>query len=73
MPGVQEPLADQPDEAFAGKTSRAKMIPMFSKTLNIGTVAAMGILNQDIHDTATDINAEKMNCAEDRQKFGTVV
>ena len=43
------------------------MIPMFAKTLNVGTVQATGILNRVIRDTATDINAEKMNCAEDRR------
>ena len=42
------------------------MIPMFAKTLNVGTVQATGILNRVIRDTATDINAEKMNCAKDR-------
>ncbi len=31
--------------ACTGDNSRAKMIPMFAKTFNIGTVAATGLLN----------------------------
>ena len=53
--------------ACAGDNSRAKMIPMFAKTFNIGTVQATGLLNRVVRDTATDINAKKMNCAEDRR------
>ena len=53
--------------ACAGDNSRAKMIPMFAKTFNIGTVAATGLLNRVVRNMATDINAEKMNCAEDRR------
>jgi hypothetical protein len=52
--------------ACAGDNSRSKMIPIFAKTFNIGTVKASGLLNRVVRDTATDINAEKMNCAEDR-------
>jgi len=36
--------------ACAGENSRAKMIPMLAKTLNIGTVAATGIFNRVIRD-----------------------
>ena len=50
-----------------GDNSQAKMIPMFAKTFNIRMVQATGLLNQVVHDTATDINAEKMNCAEDHR------
>jgi hypothetical protein len=53
--------------ACAGDNSRAKMIPMFTKTFNIGTVTVTGLLNQVVRNTATDINAKKMNCAEDRR------
>jgi hypothetical protein len=53
--------------ACTGDNSRAKMIPMFAKTFNIGTVQATGLLNRVVRDTAIDINAEKMNCAEDRR------
>jgi hypothetical protein len=47
--------------------NRSKMIPIFAKTFNIGTVKASRLLNRVVRDTATDINAEKMNCAEDRR------
>jgi hypothetical protein len=53
--------------ACAGDNSRAKMIPIFAKTFSIRTVKATGLLNRVIRDTATDINCEKMNCAEDRR------
>jgi hypothetical protein len=51
--------------ACAGDNSRAKLIPMFSRTLNISTVQATGILNRVIRDTVTDIHADWLNCAED--------
>jgi hypothetical protein len=53
--------------ACAGNNSRAKMIPIFSKTLNVSTVQAMGILNRVIRDTATDIHADRLNCVEDQR------
>ncbi len=40
---------------------------MLAKTFDIGTVAATEILNRVVRDTATDINADKLNCAEDRR------
>ena len=53
--------------ACAGDNSRVKMIPMIRKTLNVSTVQATGILNQVIRDTATEIYADRLNCAEDRR------
>ncbi len=53
--------------ARAGDNSRSSMIPMFAKTFNIGTGQATGLLNRVVRDTATDINAKKLNCAEDRR------
>ena len=53
--------------ACTSDNSRAKMIPMFAKTFDIGTVQATGLLNQVVRDTATVINTKKMNCAEDRR------
>jgi hypothetical protein len=53
--------------ACAGDDSWAKMIPFFAKTFNIGTVKTTGLLNRVVCDTATDINANKMNCVEDRR------
>ncbi len=51
----------------AGGNLRKKMIPKLAKTFNIGTDEAMGLLNHAIRDMATDINAKKLNCAEDRR------
>jgi hypothetical protein len=51
--------------ACAGHNSRAKMIPTFAKTFDIGTVQATGLFIRVIRNTATDIKAEKINCAED--------
>ncbi len=53
--------------ARAGDNSGSNMIPMFAKTFNIGTGQAMGLLNRVVCDTVTDINAEKLNCVEDRR------
>ena len=49
----------------AGDNSRKEMIPMLAKTFNIGTIEATGLLNRVVCNTATDINAVKLNCAED--------
>jgi hypothetical protein len=49
----------------AGDSSRKEMIPMLAKTFNIGTIEATGLLNCVVCNTATDINAVKLNCAED--------
>ena len=43
------------------------MIPIFAQTFNIRTLDATELLNRVIRDTAIDINAEKLNCAEDRR------
>ena len=51
--------------ACAGENSRKKLIPMLMQTFNVGTIEATGLLNCVVRDTATDINAEKLNCAED--------
>ena len=51
--------------ACAGDNSRKEMIPMLTKTFNIRTIEAAGLLNCVVCDTATDINAVKSNCAED--------
>jgi hypothetical protein len=40
---------------------------MLAKTFNIGTLDATGLLNRVVCDTATDIRAVKLNCAEDRR------
>ena len=42
----------------AGDNSRKEMIPMLTKTFNIGTIEATGLLNRVVCDTATNINAE---------------
>ena len=51
--------------ACAGDNSRKEMIPMLTKTFNIGTIEATGLLNRVVCDTATNINAVKLNSAED--------
>ena len=51
--------------ACAGENSRKEMIPMLVKTFNIGTIEATGLLNCIVHNMSTDINAVKLNCAED--------
>jgi hypothetical protein len=48
-----------------GDNLRKNMMPMIAKTFNIGTGKATGLLNCMVHDTATKINAEKLNCAEE--------
>ena len=53
--------------ACAGDNSRKKMIPMLAKTFNIGTIEATRLLNRVVCYTATNINAVKLNCAEDRR------
>ena len=39
---------------------------MLAKTFNIGTIEAMELLDCIACNTATDINAVKLSCAEDR-------
>ncbi len=51
--------------ACAGDNSRKMMIPMIAEMLNTGTVKATGVLNRVVRNTAIEINAEKLNCAED--------
>jgi hypothetical protein len=53
--------------ACAGENSRKEIIPMLAKTFNNGTLDATGLLNCVVRDTATDIHAVKLNCAEDRR------
>jgi uncharacterized membrane protein YqjE len=53
--------------ALAGNNTRKNMIIVFAKTFNIGTAEAIWLLHRVIRDTAIDINAEKLNCAEDRR------
>ena len=53
--------------ACAGDNSRKKLIPMLMKTFDIGTIEATGLLHCVVCDTAIDINAVKLNCAEDRR------
>ncbi len=43
------------------------MILMLANMSNIGTIEATGLLNRVVRDTATDISAVKLNCAEDRR------
>ncbi len=52
--------------ACAGDNSRKKLIPMLMKTFDIGTIKATRLLNRAVRDMAIDINAVKLNCAEDR-------
>ncbi len=66
--------------ACAGDNSRKKMIPMLAKTFNIGTIKETELFKHVVCYMATDINAAKLNCAEDCcirwttfQKFGSVV
>ncbi len=40
---------------------------MLAKTFNIKIIEAAELLNHVFCDTATDINAVKLNCAEDRR------
>ena len=49
----------------AGNNTRKNMIPILAQTFNLQTLDATELLNRVIHDTAIDINAEKLNCAED--------
>jgi hypothetical protein len=51
--------------ACAGDNSRKKMIPMLVKTFDIRTIKATGLFNHVVCNTATDINAANLNCAED--------
>ncbi len=46
--------------------SRKMMIPILAKTFNISTGKAKGLFNHVVRDKTTKINAEKLNCAEDR-------
>ena len=50
--------------ACAGDNSRKKLIPMLMKAFDIGMIEATGLLNCVVRDTAIDINAVKLNCAE---------
>ncbi len=43
------------------------MILMLAKTFNIGTIEATGLMNHFVRNTATNINAVKLNYAEDRR------
>jgi hypothetical protein len=43
------------------------MIPTLAKTLNLGTTKATNLIDRVVRDTATDIHAAKLNCAEDRR------
>ena len=40
---------------------------MLTKTFNIGTLDATGLLNRVVGDAATDINTLKLNFVEDRR------
>jgi hypothetical protein len=51
----------------AGDNSWKKTIPMFSKTFNIGLIEATGLLNCMVRNTAIDINAKRLNCADERR------
>ena len=53
--------------ACAGDNSRKKLIPMLVKTFDIGTIEATGLLHRVVRDTAIEINAVRLNCAEDRR------
>ena len=53
--------------ACAGDNSRKNLIPMLMKTFHIGTIEATGLLKCVVCDTAIDINADKLNCAEDHR------
>jgi len=59
MPGLLQPHPNQSD--------RKNLIPMLIKTFHIGTIKATGLLNCVVRDTAIDINANKLNCEEDRR------
>ena len=48
--------------ACAGDNLRKEMIPMLAKTIE-----ATELLNRVVRNTATNINAVKLNCAEDRR------
>jgi hypothetical protein len=43
------------------------MIPMLAKMLNLGTTEATNLIDRIVRDTAMDIHAAKLNCAEDRR------
>jgi hypothetical protein len=51
--------------ACAGDNSRKNLIPKLMETFHIGTIDATGLFNRVVRDTAIDINAVKLNCAED--------
>jgi len=53
--------------ACAGNNSRAKLILMLAKVFDFRTLAATELLNRVVRDTAIDIKAAKLNCAEDRR------
>jgi len=43
------------------------MIVTVAETMNISSMAATGILNRLVRDTAENIHGDKLNCAEDRR------
>ena len=51
--------------ACAGDNSWKKLILMLMNTFAIGTIDAMGLLNRIVCNAAIDINAKKLNCADD--------
>ena len=53
--------------ALAGNNTRKNMMQMLARMFNIRTLDAKELLNCVIRNTAMDINAEKLNCAEDRR------
>ena len=50
--------------ALAGNNTRKSIIPTLAQ-INIQTLDDTKLLNRVIRDTAIDINAVKLNCAED--------
>jgi len=53
--------------ARSGDNSRKKLMTMLVKTMDIETSEAGKLLDRLLRDTAQDIHAEKLNCAEDRR------
>ena len=53
--------------SLAGNNTRKKMIPVLAETFSIRTLNATELLNRVIRGTAIDINADKLNCVEDRR------
>jgi hypothetical protein len=65
MPGLLQPDPYQSDEHVRGGQFKEEGDPNARETFNIGTGKATGLLNCMVRNTATKINAEKLNCAED--------